>query len=68
VKDPFLEPTERELQVAALVSEGKSNQQIADALALSLRTVEVHISNLFNKVGVSSRTQLAMWYIRSRRD
>jgi DNA-binding CsgD family transcriptional regulator len=63
-KDTFLKPTARELQVAALVAEGKSNQQIADTLVLSQRTVEVHISNLFNKIGVTSRTQLATWYVR----
>lgn len=64
VKDAFLKPTARELQVASLVAEGNSNQQIADRLVLSQRTVEVHISNLFNKIGVTSRTQLATWYVR----
>ncbi|HEY1976015.1 MAG TPA: AAA family ATPase [Candidatus Baltobacteraceae bacterium] len=64
VKDVFLKPTARELQVAALVAEGKSNQQIADELVLSQRTVEVHISNLFNKIGATSRTQLATWFVR----
>lgn len=63
-RDTFLKPTARELQVAGLVAEGKSNQQIADTLVLSQRTVEVHISNLFNKIGASSRTQLATWYVR----
>lgn len=63
-RDTFLKPTARELQVASLVAEGKSNQQIADTLVLSQRTVEVHISNLFNKIGVTSRTQLATWYVR----
>ncbi len=62
--DTFVKPTARELQVASLVAAGNSNQQIADTLVLSQRTVEVHISNLFNKVGVSSRTQLATWYVR----
>ncbi|MFN2528338.1 MAG: LuxR C-terminal-related transcriptional regulator [Candidatus Baltobacteraceae bacterium] len=57
-----LRPTARERQVAALVAEGKTNREIAENLVLSERTVEAHLSNLFNKVGVSSRTQLAAWY------
>lgn len=54
----------RERQIAALVAEGHTNRAIAELLVLSERTVEAHISNLFNKVGVSSRTQLANWYLR----
>ena len=59
-----LRPTARELEVAELVAAGKSNSEIADALVLSHRTVEAHISNLFGKLGVSSRTQIAAWYLR----
>jgi DNA-binding CsgD family transcriptional regulator len=57
-------PTARELQVAEQIAHGKTNREIAAALVLSLRTVEAHIANLFNKVGVTSRTQLVGWYLR----
>lgn len=52
--------TPQELQVAILVAEGRRNREIADTLFLSLRTVESHLSRVFRKLGVSSRTQLAV--------
>ncbi len=57
--------TRREREIAALVADGLSNRQIAEKLVLSERTVEGHIANLFAKVNVSSRTQLASWYLKS---
>ncbi len=57
--------TRREREVAALVAEGLTNREIAERLVLSERTVEGHIANLFGKVNVGSRTQLAAWYLKS---
>jgi DNA-binding CsgD family transcriptional regulator len=51
--------TGRELQVARLVADLKTNPQIAAALFLSHRTVESHVRNIFRKLGVSSRAQIA---------
>jgi DNA-binding CsgD family transcriptional regulator len=51
--------TERELQVALLVVDRRTNPEIADALFLSPKTIETHIRNIFHKLDVSSRVQLA---------
>jgi DNA-binding NarL/FixJ family response regulator len=48
--------TAREVQVLALVAKGKSNKQIAAELVISDRTVARHLSNIFTKLGVSTRT------------
>jgi DNA-binding NarL/FixJ family response regulator len=42
-----------------MAAEGTSNREIAQALFVTLRTVEMHLSNAFRKLGVASRTQLA---------
>ena len=47
----------RELEVLKLLAAGKSNQQIADELVISLNTVRRHVSNIFDKTGVANRAQ-----------
>jgi LuxR family maltose regulon positive regulatory protein len=55
---PLIEPlTERELTVLRLLSDGKSNQEIAQALVVELSTAKWHLNNLYGKLGVRSRTQ-----------
>ena len=49
--------TEREREVLRLATRGLSNQDIANELYLSLRTVQAHLSHIFNKLQVSSRTE-----------
>jgi ATP/maltotriose-dependent transcriptional regulator MalT len=51
--------TERELQVARLVVDRKTNSEIAAELFLSQKTVETHLRNIFRKIGVASRVELA---------
>lgn len=46
-----------ELTVLKLVSEGKTNQEIADQLFISVHTVKKHISNIFKKLNISSRSE-----------
>lgn len=52
--------TERETRVAELTSRGRSNQEIADALGISERTVRAHLSATFEKLNVQDRLQLAL--------
>ncbi|MGH7678499.1 MAG: LuxR C-terminal-related transcriptional regulator, partial [Gemmatimonadaceae bacterium] len=51
--------TDRETDIARLVAERKSNKEIAGALGISARTVTTHVANIFSKLGVSSRGELA---------
>jgi DNA-binding NarL/FixJ family response regulator len=55
--------TARELEVLALVARGWSNKVIARSLALSDKTVDRHMSNIFDKLGVGSRTAAAAYAI-----
>lgn len=56
--------TPRELDIMRLVGEGRSNREIAEALALSVGTVKNHISQIMDKIEVRDRTQLAIYAIR----
>ncbi|NIO69629.1 MAG: response regulator [Anaerolineae bacterium] len=56
--------TERELEVLQLVASGKTNKEIGQALYISDRTVQAHLSNIFSKLGVVSRTEAAMYAVR----
>jgi DNA-binding CsgD family transcriptional regulator len=51
-----LTPTEQ--RIAQLVGEGKTNREVADALFISVKTVEANLSRIFHKLGVRSRTEL----------
>lgn len=57
--------TGRELEIARMVARRKSNKDIGTALDISARTVSTHLSNIFSKVGVTSRGELAD-FIRDR--
>ena len=52
--------SEREMEVLKLATRGLSNQDIANELCLSLRTVQAHLGHIFNKLQVSSRTEAAV--------
>ena len=52
--------TQRETDILALLSEGRSNREIARALFLSEKTVKAHLAAVFRKLGVANRTQAAM--------
>jgi DNA-binding NarL/FixJ family response regulator len=53
--------TAREREVAALVAEGLSNRELAARLVVTVRTAENHVQRLLDKLGLGSRTRLALW-------
>ncbi len=53
--------TEREVEVLRLLAQGRSNQEIAQALRISVRTVEFHVGNILKKLGAASRVEAAVW-------
>jgi len=58
--------TFRELQVLRLVVSGKTNKSIADELFISERTVDRHVSNIFNKLGLSSRVAATIFVLKNK--
>jgi DNA-binding NarL/FixJ family response regulator len=56
--------TARERDVAVLVGRGRPNREIATSLSIGERTVQTHLSNVLKKLGLSSRTQVALWVAR----
>ncbi|RLS77375.1 MAG: DNA-binding response regulator [Planctomycetota bacterium] len=56
--------TPRETQVLRQIAMGLANQEIADALEISVETVKEHVQNLLRKLSVSDRTQAAVWALR----
>jgi DNA-binding NarL/FixJ family response regulator len=61
--DPELTPRERE--VLALLADGLPNKVIARRLDISEKTVKAHLTNIFHRIGVSDRTQAALWAQRN---
>jgi DNA-binding CsgD family transcriptional regulator len=55
--------TPRECEVAALVAQGLTNRQIAETLVISDRTADNHVSHILDKLGLSSRAQVAAWAV-----
>jgi DNA-binding NarL/FixJ family response regulator len=54
---PFAELTDREREILALIAAGRTNQEIAERLVVSLKTVRNHVSNIFAKLQVADRAQ-----------
>jgi two-component system, NarL family, response regulator LiaR len=65
-KQPLFDLTEREREVLNLVVKGQSNQQIAEALVISLATVKAHISSILSKLQVSSRAEASAYAIKHK--
>jgi non-specific serine/threonine protein kinase len=59
-RDPL---SRRELEVATLIAEGRTNHEIAQTLVVTDRTAEHHVENILGKLGLSSRTQIGVWVV-----
>jgi DNA-binding NarL/FixJ family response regulator len=59
--------TEREEQVLAAVAAGRTNNEIADQLYITLSTVKTHITSLMNKLGARNRVEIAIWAYETHR-
>ncbi|NBJ71508.1 MULTISPECIES: response regulator transcription factor [Clostridia] len=57
--------TDREREILLLLAQGKTNQEIADQLFISLKTVKVHVSNLLSKLEVQDRTQAVIYAFKN---
>lgn len=55
--------TEREAEVLAHITQGRRTREIADALYLSVNSIKTHTQHLYRKIGVTSRTEAALWGI-----
>ena len=55
------ELSEREIEIIDLVAKGLTNQEIAESLTISKRTVDNHVSNIFAKTGAKNRVALLNW-------
>ena len=55
--------TRREHEVAALISSGQTNREIATTLVITLSTAERHVANILSKLALRSRTEVALWAV-----
>ncbi len=58
--------TRREVDIITKIASGRSNKEVGEEFAISERTVKHHLTNIFGKVGVSSRLQLALFAVNQR--
>jgi len=65
-EQPLYDLTEREKEVLDLVVQGQSNQQIAEALVISVATVKAHVSSILSKLQVSSRAEAIAYAIKHK--
>lgn len=64
-KKPHDDLTDREMEVLMCIGEGMTNQAISDELFIGIKTVKTHVSNILSKLGLSDRTQAAVYANRN---
>lgn len=58
--------TSREIKVASLIAQGKSNKEIAEAMTVGVKTVETYVTRILGKLGLGSRVQIATWAVEKQ--
>ena len=61
-------PSRRQLRVIELVAQGLKNKKIAKELRISEHVVRNHLGKIYDKIGVSNRVELALWYWARRQE
>jgi DNA-binding NarL/FixJ family response regulator len=62
VQAPLRKPSGGELRIIELVAQGLKNREIAEQLGISNKVIKNYLSNIYDKIGVKNRLQLALWY------
>lgn len=68
VKGKWDSLSSREREVLQLLTEGAKNKAIAESLGITINTVEKHLSNIYKKIGVKSRTEAILWWLEKGTD
>jgi NarL family two-component system response regulator YdfI len=68
VADRLRKLTPRELEVLSMIALGLSNSEIARCLFLSVHAVKYHVSSMYQKLGVTNRTEAAVIYLKAQGD
>ena len=59
----YLNLSSRECEVLDQLSNGACNQDLAESLGVTISTVEKHLTNIYKKLGVTSRTEAVLWWL-----
>jgi DNA-binding NarL/FixJ family response regulator len=55
------------MEIARLLSQGKSNKEIANEMGLAVGTIHMYVSRVFLALGIHNRTLVALWYVESQK-
>ena len=58
--------TEKQIEILKMLAQGQTNNQIAQVLNISVRTVKYHTTNIYSKIGVYSRSEAIAWAWKNR--